>query len=88
LYECSCSELDELVVVARRAGAVGARLTGAGWGGCVVTLIDADRTNVNEFLANVARDYYAKRNASASSLADALFVSRAAAGARVMNVNG
>lgn len=28
LYECSCSELDTLVGVAKGAGALGARLTG------------------------------------------------------------
>lgn len=32
LYGCSCTELDELVGVAREAGALGARLTGEGGG--------------------------------------------------------
>jgi galactokinase len=41
-FEVSTSELDVLVSELERAGALGARLTGAGFGGCVVTLTDAD----------------------------------------------
>jgi len=39
LYQCSAPELDLVVAAARRAGAHGARLTGAGWGGAVIVLL-------------------------------------------------
>jgi len=39
LYACSTPELDTIVAAARRAGALGARLTGAGWGGAVLVLL-------------------------------------------------
>ena len=38
-YECSAPELDTVVHAAKRAGALGARLTGAGWGGAAIVLI-------------------------------------------------
>jgi galactokinase len=39
LYECSCPELDWLVTAAQeQSGVVGARLTGAGWGGCAIAV--------------------------------------------------
>ena len=43
LYECSAPELDLVVAAAKRAGALGARLTGAGWGGAVLVLVDRRR---------------------------------------------
>lgn len=39
LYECSAPELDTVVAAAKRAGALGARLTGAGWGGAAIVLL-------------------------------------------------
>ena len=39
LYECSAPELDTVVAAAKRAGAWGARMTGAGWGGAALVLI-------------------------------------------------
>jgi len=47
-YEVSSGELDFIVDSARKFGAIGARLTGAGFGGCAIILIHkklADRLN-------------------------------------------
>ncbi|MBN2206213.1 MAG: galactokinase [Candidatus Aminicenantes bacterium] len=41
-YEVSCEELDFIVETARASGASGARLTGAGFGGCAVVLARKD----------------------------------------------
>ena len=41
-YECSCPELDTAVEAARKAGAHGARMTGGGFGGSAIALVDAD----------------------------------------------
>jgi galactokinase len=55
-FEVSSPELDAVVDVANAAGALGARLTGAGFGGSAIALVAADdvvavETLVNEGLA-------------------------------------
>ncbi|QOR71730.1 galactokinase [Ruania alkalisoli] len=40
-YEVSCAELDVAVTAARSAGALGARMTGGGFGGSAIALIEA-----------------------------------------------
>lgn len=44
-FEVSIPELDALVELARAAGAVGARMTGGGFGGAAIALVDEDRVD-------------------------------------------
>lgn len=56
LYEVSIPELDVLVDLARRLpGALGARLTGAGFGGCTVNLVEADQAET--FITELKQGY-------------------------------
>lgn len=42
-YEVSCAELDVAVETARQSGALGARMTGGGFGGSAIALVPVDR---------------------------------------------
>jgi galactokinase len=58
-YEISCPELEILVQAADEVGGVaGARLTGAGLGGCIVALVHQDA--VSDFEAYVSQQYQAR----------------------------
>jgi galactokinase len=74
-YEISCPEIEILVQAAHEVdGVAGARLTGAGWGGCIVALVRADA--VSDFETHVGRRYAAETGRQAS-----IFACRAGAGA-------
>ena len=54
-YEASCEELDFLVDKSVEEGALGARLTGAGWGGAAIALWKGD--DVERFAEGVFDEY-------------------------------
>ncbi|XP_004396594.1 PREDICTED: N-acetylgalactosamine kinase isoform X4 [Odobenus rosmarus divergens] len=81
LCECSCPELDQLVDICRKFGAQGSRLTGAGWGGCTVSLVPADK--LTSFLANVHEAYYQRSDRNVTSEKQSLFATKPGGGALV-----
>ena len=80
-YQVSSAELDALVEAQRAIpGVVGARLTGAGFGGCTVSLVRADA--ITEFCESVSGSY-----GDAFGRTPKIFVSRPEQGARVFESN-
>jgi galactokinase len=61
-FEITVAQVDVAVEAALTAGAYGARMTGGGFGGCVISLVDADRTGA---VAAAVADAYAKRGFTA-----------------------
>ena len=76
LYECSAPELDLVVTTAKRAGALGARMTGAGWGGSAIVLVRS-RAEEQRLAAAIQRAF--RRSYGRDPVISAV---RAAAGAR------
>jgi galactokinase len=79
LYKVSTPELDVLVDAAVSVpGCYGARLTGAGFGGCVIGIADAQSTDA--LIDHVTNEYRTECGREAVAI-----VSRPSAGARVMD---
>lgn len=58
-YEVTGDELDVMVEEARKIkGVLGSRMTGAGFGGCTVSIVEADA--VDEFIDKVGENYKAR----------------------------
>lgn len=57
LYEVSTPEQDRLVEISRSLpGCIGARLTGAGFGGCTINLVESDQAQA--FIAGLQTEYH------------------------------
>ena len=79
-YDVSHPELDLLVDLAREGGAVGARLTGAGFGGSIVALCRVGRAP--ELVGALRERFYAPRGAAAD-VARHVFTAEPSDGAEV-----
>jgi galactokinase len=81
-YEVSCPELDAIVEIAQTlgpaGGVFGCRMTGGGFGGCTVALVQADQIAV---ISNRIATEYERR----TRIKPSLFVSRPAAGATMIS---
>jgi galactokinase len=78
LYEVSCPELDVMVRVAQSLdGCYGARLTGAGFGGCTVNLVA--REDAIRFAESLAKGYETE-----TGLRPEIYITRASNGAELV----
>jgi galactokinase len=79
-YEVSCKELDLMVEIAMvQPGLIAARMTGGGFGGCTINLVESAAVSV--FKRNVAEEYSSK-----TGLTPEIYVSPASEGAQQMAV--
>jgi len=79
-YEVSCKELDLMVEIAEaQPGLIGARMTGGGFGGCTINLVES--AAVSNFRSSVAAAYFSK-----IGLTPEIFVSSASEGAQEIAV--
>ena len=82
-YAVSCAELDAVVEISReigmRGGVYGCRMTGGGFGGCAVALIEA--TQQEAIVEKIGREYRDRTGREAG-----LFASRPSAGAQLIEL--
>ena len=79
-YEVSCAELDLLVDLAlKQEGVLGARMTGAGFGGCTVNLIE--KNYINAFKKSIKNEYK-----KITGINPDIYITRPAEGAKVIEL--
>ena len=78
LYEVSCPELDAMTRIAQSLdGCYGARLTGAGFGGCTVNVVE--KSFAEKFSITLAKQYEVE-----TGLAPQVYISHPANGAELL----
>jgi galactokinase len=80
-FAVSCRELDVMVEIAsRQPGTLGARMTGGGFGGCTINLVEASEST--EFRKHVAEDYR-----TATGLLPDIYICEASQGAEAIHLD-
>ncbi len=84
-YDCSCPEINEICQIAKKAGAYGSRLTGAGWGGCTVHLVP--QAKVEAVTEALKKEYYFKHfpDITKEKLVEAIVVSKPSQGSSLIS---
>jgi galactokinase len=79
-YEVSCAELDLMVEIAGRSeGVLGSRMTGGGFGGCTINLVQSE--NVPRFREMISSEYRRKTGRHPE-----IYISRPAGGVEEMSI--
>jgi galactokinase len=77
-YEVSCTELDTMVEIAHSLeGCLGARMTGAGFGGCTVNLVETEKTDL--FVNQLMKKYHL-----ATGITSSIYQTKASDGAGIL----
>ena len=83
--------MDTITALAQKHGAFGSRLTGAGWGGCMVALVT--EAGAENFIRNIRAEYYGNIKGADKDIkgADrrldtAIFVTKPGPGASIMEI--
>jgi len=86
-YDCSHPALDQMVQLSNMYGALGARLTGAGWGGCIVALVPDE--SVPDYIEGLKSKYYSSNDSSqsgAQSMDQLIFPTEPGSGAQIFTL--
>ncbi|OBZ88870.1 Galactokinase [Choanephora cucurbitarum] len=83
MFMCSCPEINDVCELARKNGAFGSRLSGAGWGGSTVHLTTED--NVSRLIEVFKNEFYRKvyPDITEEQLDDAIIATKPCSGAAI-----
>jgi len=81
LFDCSCPEIGQITGIARAAGALGSRLTGAGWGGSTISLVENEK--VKGFFEKLKEEYEPYKKMGEEEFAKVVFATGMGAGAGI-----